>query len=378
MPTHPQTDPQRLLVVKLADIGDALTITPALGALRRAHPAATLHVLTTPGGAAVLRDLALHDGVIVFPKQRFDRLGGLVRPASLAAAARLWRQLRSGGYDTVLLLHHLTTRFGRLKYRALVAATGAPTVLGLDNGHGTFLTAHVADRGFGAQHESDYWLAVAVLAGAAPTGQLQAPVAPYPLPAAALRIALHPGSGGFAPARRWPVARWAAVAAVLLAEGAQVILVGGPEEAALRQQLIAQLPDRAGLVDLGGRTSLPELGDVLRQSQLFLGGDSGVLHLAAAVGTPVVAPYGPTDPRAWGPWSGQPWHTAQALPHGVTVLSNGPHTALHAPLACSPCIYRGFALGQPAGCPDRTCLERITVVDVLAAIRQQLEATHAA
>jgi ADP-heptose:LPS heptosyltransferase len=111
---------------------------------------------------------------------------------------------------------------------------------------------------------------------------------------------------------------------------------------------------------------------VLRQCDLFVGNDGGVLHLAASAGTPVVAPYGPTDPRAWGPWAPEPWRCVRAYPNGVEVLRSGPHTTLKAAIACSPCIYRGMGLGTPNGCPDRTCLERITVVQVLETVRDRL------
>jgi ADP-heptose:LPS heptosyltransferase len=103
-----------------------------------------------------------------------------------------------------------------------------------------------------------------------------------------------------------------------------------------------------------------------------VGNDGGVLHLAASAGTPVVAPYGPTDPHAWGPWAPEPWRCVRAYPNGVEVLRSGPHTTLKAAIACSPCIYRGMGLGMPNGCPDRTCLERITVTQVLETVRDRL------
>ncbi|MBA3944726.1 MAG: glycosyltransferase family 9 protein [Herpetosiphonaceae bacterium] len=376
MSTGPQITPQRILVVKLADLGDALATTPALGALRQGLPAATIHLLTTPAGEQALRTLSLYDDLIIFPKHRFDSPPALLKPANLLAGLLLWQRLAYGHYDTVLLLHHLTTGFGTLKYRLLARATGAQHILGLDNGRGNFLTAAVPDLGFGRKHESDYWLAVVGLLQIATAAMplLGPPPVGAVLPAHAERyqVALHPGSGTFAPARRWPVARWAALADRLLADSIAVVLVGGPEEAELRRTFLSLLHQPQALRDWGGRTTFAELGGLLRQCDLFLGNDSGILHLAAAVGTPVVAPYGPTDPHAWGPWSEQPWTTVATKPNGVVVLQAGPHITLRATIACSPCIYRGYTLGTPAGCPDRTCLERITVAQMYEVVHARL------
>ena len=373
-----------MLVVKLAEIGDALLITPALRALRHGLPSARIDVLTTAGGAAVLRGTGLCDDVVAFDKHRFDTLAGVLRPANLWYAAGLGRQLSSAGYDAVVLFHHLSTRFGALKYAAFCYASGAPRRLGLDNGRGFFLTESVRDRGYGAQHELDYALEVAGLLipspdrgtpvftpGDAERRQAAKLVAAVPGVERPL-IALHPGSGAYAPARRWMTPRFAALADALVEDGARIVLVGGAEEAGLRRSLIEQMRHHDCVADLGGRTSLGELSALLAMCTLFVGNDGGVLHLAATAGTPVVAPYGPTDPRAWGPWAPEDWRVEHRFANGVEVLRSGAHTTLKAAIPCSPCIYRGTNLGSRNGCPDRTCLERITVEQVLDTVRRRL------
>ena len=283
----------------------------------------------------------------------------------------------------MLLFHHLSTAFGALKYAAFCGATAAPQRLGLDNGRGFFLTHTVRDEGYGARHEMDYALSVA---------RLLVPDAPRPAPVFPVSgdehrratqllgsidtangpvIALHPGSGGYAPVRRWPVARYATLADTLIERGATIVLVGGEEETDLRRSLLAQMRHAQRVLDIGGRTSLGELVAVLGRCTLFVGNDGGIMHLAATAGVPVVAPYGPTDPHSWGPWSTQPWHTVHRYANGIEVLRAGPHTTLKAALACSPCIYRGTSLGSPAGCPDRTCLDRISVAQMLDCIGEK-------
>ena len=376
--------PERLLVVKLAEIGDVLLIMPALKALREGLPRTSIDVLTTASGAAVLGGSGLYDEIILFDKHRFDTPRDLLRPVNLWYALQLGRKLHRRRYDAVMLFHHLATRFGSLKYAAFCYATGAPRRLGLDNGRGFFLDEAVQDQGYGVHHELDYALSVARLLvpeaeRAAPTF---APSEQETSRAHALLaqsrdgsgplIALHPGSGVYAPARRWPAARFATLADHLIADGAQIVLLGGAEERTLREAVLSQMRYVSGVTDLGGRTTLGELLAVLRQCELFVGNDGGVLHLAASAGTPVVAPYGPTDPHAWGPWAPESWRCVRAYPNGVEVLRSGPHTTLKAAIACSPCIYRGMGLGTPNGCPDRTCLERITVTQVLETVRDRL------
>ncbi len=383
MNTPVTTAPQRILVVTLADLGDALLTTPALQELRRAHPLARVTVLTTPAGRAALERLTCYDELIVFDKRRFDDPRHLLRPANLRDALGLWRRLRDR-YDACVILHHLTTRFGALKYAALAAASGASRRYGLDNGRGWFLTDRVRDDGFGARHQAEYWLAVVRLLGGAYDSQPPLPIfrtthaaeararALYEALGGRPTIAIHPGSGAFAPARRWPPPRWGALADALIEDGYTIVVIGGSEEADLRRSMLAAMTHADRVIDLGGRTTLPELAAVLRRCILMIGNDSGLTHLAGSVGTPVVGVFGPTDPRAWGPYGGDSWTVLESFPNGVELLQSGPHRALKAAIACSPCIYRGHRLGTPAGCPDRTCLQRIEVRQALVVVRRRL------
>src|SRR6266581_2027604 len=156
-----------ILVVKLATIGDLLLATPALRALRETYPQARIDLLVTPASAGLLDGWEVIDRLIVLDKYLFDYPQQLLKnPRNLLRLRPLWRELRDGHYDAVLLMHHLTLFFGRLKYQALMRATGARWRIGLDNGHGWFLNVRVKDKGFGAMHEAEYNLAVAEAVGA--------------------------------------------------------------------------------------------------------------------------------------------------------------------------------------------------------------------
>src|SRR5947209_12727057 len=156
-----------ILVVKLATIGDLLLATPSLRALRETYPQARIDLLVTPASAGLLDDWAVIDRVIVLDKYLFDYPQQLLKnPRNLLRLRPLWHNLRDGDYDAVLLLHHLTLFFGRLKHQLLMRATGAKWRIGLDNGHGWFLNVRVKDDGCVAMNEADYNRAVAKVAGA--------------------------------------------------------------------------------------------------------------------------------------------------------------------------------------------------------------------
>ena len=364
MPPAP-SPPSRLLAIKLADLGDVLNITPALRALRQSFPQARIDALVNPHTAMILADSGLVDEVVLFPKTRFEGLTPLL-PTAWKPLAGYLRMLRGRGYDTVVNFHHLTTRLGRAKQRALVSATGARTIVGLDNGHGRWLTLPVEDRGFGYKREVEYWLELARALGAAtPDLSLHLPLSDDEQAQADALLSenglepkdfavFHPGSGGFSLARRWDPPKFAALAAALYRRhGIPTVLVGTPADDV--DAVLAA--GRSPLIDLSGRTSFRVLAGVLTRARLFVGADSGVMHLAAAARTPLVAIFGPTNHRAWAPWT----------PYS-------PSRVVRLDLDCAPCAYVGHAVGQREGCAARTCLADLTVDHVLAAAEEMLAA----
>lgn len=369
----------RILVVKLAGIGDLLLATPALRALRETYPQAKIDLLVTPDSAGLLNDWDVINDVIVLDKYGFDYPGQIIKnPRALLPLRDVWRRLRAGRYDAVLLFHHLTLRFGRLKHQVLMRATGAKWRVGLDNGHGNFLNVRIEDQGFGALHEAEYCLAVAAAVGAQTTERhLSLPISEderkqatqilhedddlagmlHPV------IAMHPGSGGYSTARRWPPERFAALADRLYADfGGQLLLVGGPEEVELHQQIIDLMQSHMPVRSLAGKGSIKVAAAVLEQADLFIGNDAGLMHIATAVKTPVVAIFGLSNHKAWGPYTGE-----ASTKRAVVVRQN---------LPCMPCFYRKQSLGMPDGCATRDCLTTLKVDTVAEAARNILREGH--
>jgi ADP-heptose:LPS heptosyltransferase len=113
-----------ILVVKLAGIGDLLLATPALRALRETYPQARIDLLVTPDSAGLLNGWEVINNIIVLDKYVFDHIKQVVKhPQVLLSLKDFWSTLQAGGYDAVLLLHHLTLPFGRLKHQLLMRAT---------------------------------------------------------------------------------------------------------------------------------------------------------------------------------------------------------------------------------------------------------------
>lgn len=333
----------RLLCVQWAAIGDLLLTTPALSALRQAHPDAHIGLLTTASAAPVVAGTGLVDAIYELPRFEVFR----------RETIDVFRQIRRDRYDTVMFCHRLTTRAGAYKYAALGYFSGAGRRVGLDNGRGWFLTDKLPDAGFGSEHQAESWLRLASVFGAnpAPRPSIIAREA-YPLSGERRRIAVHAGSGDFSAARRWPVETLASAINTLSAElDAQVVVVGaeGDDSPALIERLTGPY------IDLTGKTSVPQLSDVLTQCDLYIGSDSGVTHIAASVGTPTIAVFGPTNHKAWAPWS----------PAGnVALVRTTP--------GCAPCFYVDHELGAREGCPARTCLQMVSPEVVVSAARQLL------
>ena len=359
----------RILAIRVGDMGDALLATPMLRALRTRYPAARIDMLISASAATLLAECPLIDQLYTLPQSPPSSRASLVRLSSVSDGARLAGILRAVRYDAVIFANHLTLPSGRRWRRALAAMIGAPLTAGLDNGHGDFLRLRVADAGFGAHHEVEYALALAASLDATLPDDERAPrladlgwdgVQPVALaPGEAPRVVLHPGSGAYSLARRWPAGRYVQLARALRVEfSASVTLIGGMEERDLATSIIESLDAPTWITSAAGETSPRLLAETLAGAHLFIGNDSLPAHLATAAGVPVIAIFGPSNARAWAPY-------APSEPERVVIIRRSD-------LPCSPCIYRGHELGTPQGCPPRSCLTELEIGPALQAARRLL------
>jgi ADP-heptose:LPS heptosyltransferase len=268
----------------------------------------------------------------------------------------LVRALRAARFDLCIALH------GR-PAGMLALLSGARYRVGYGAHAYPFAFTHpVAGRRYARrQHEVDYCLDLARAVGAdgdaVPRLRLPPAIAPPPaLAGDTPYLVIHPGASNGA-AKRWPAAAWARVARqVVKTLGARVVVSGGDGERALVEGVVAAAGP--GVVPrVGG--SLLDLAALLAGARAVLAGDTGPLHLAAALGRPVVGVYGPTDPVQTGPRS----------PRAAVVRR---------PVACGPC----YDLTAPADCklPDQAtvCMRDLDADAVLLALRRLLGRENAA
>ncbi len=344
---------ERYLLVQLADIGDLALTTPAIAALRAARPSARLELFASEPALPLMPE-GLIDKAIPF-----KRPPGQSASRAFFTRANLRQLLSIAGrqYDAVVFFHHFSLRAGLLKFWLIAKASGARRVIGLKGKHGRFLTDYVLDEGFGARHQAQYWLDLVALLGASaaprPAQVRRAAFSHKALESDKPKVVIHAGSGGYSLARRWPPAHFAAVARQLKAQyDAQITIVGQPADDG---QTVADSLDFA-VLNLVGQTNLPQLAQVIAQADLFIGADSGVMHIAAATGTPVLSIFGASNAAAWRPWT---------LEGRAEVLRSG--------VACSPCSYVGLGIGARAGCAARTCMKLVSPAQVYAAAGRLLD-----
>jgi len=340
-----QFKPRRILVMKLDHLGDVLLATPVFSNLRHAYPETQIHALVGSWGAAVIRNHPGVDEIIQYNARFFCRSG---RPTPLREVLQLFRKLRWQKYDLLIDLRGdwLTTIFALLKvapYRLeraslqiahklryfkftdshevernldVLRSAGIPTPFNTPTFHVTFDDQRWAD---------DFLTDLGVVTER-------------------LLIAIHPGSP--IALKRWRAERYAAVADWLIANKmAQILFVGVSSElpmiAAIRKQM------RGKSFNIAGETGLSQFAAILKRCALFIGNDSGPMHLAAAVGTRTIGLYGPSAPERFGPVGAHCW-------------------AIRRKPDCPPCMGTSCKFGGEG------CMKEIEVGDVIRTVERQL------
>ena len=334
---------QKVLVVRLRSIGDTVLSTPSLFALRRFLPNAQIDILVEDWVAPVLDEHPHVDNVVVLER------GGFV------SRVRMALELRSIGYDVVYNLHGGTTA------TFLTRATGASHRVGLKTYQYAQLHNHPAPSplllwGQQKTHSVEQQLALLGWTGVPVTDRPRTHLAVTAAAVAAVnerlveaaladrQIALiHPATA-FA-TKQWATENFARVAESLAGRGIAPVVIGAPHE----REIINALMDESSIRIISLDLSLPEVAALAARSQIFVGNDSGIAHIAAAVGTPSVVIFGSSNVAHW-----RPWNKAAA----EVVLEEMP---------CQPC--HGYFCEK---FPQPECILRVPVERVVAAIDKTL------
>jgi len=325
----------RRILIRLPNwLGDALMARPLLHAVRKAHPGAEIRAVGPAPILELLRDDAGFDSGDPWPAGGDER-------------KQMRQRLRAWGPDAALVLP--------FSFSSASFALGTGARLRVGYGHelrGFMLTRALRRPARGELHLSREYLALGGPIGVQP-GLLPAlvPSTVGRAAAAALldrvapgvsRIAVMAPRSAYGPAREWPAERFAALARLLAARGTAVIFCGTAAERATCEEVAARAG--AGAVSLAGETDLPTLAALVQRAALAVCNDSGLAHLAGAVGTPTITLYGSTSSA----WTG-------ALGPQVRIVQHPP--------VCSPCFRRTCRIGY-------RCLTSISVDEVDGACRE--------
>ncbi len=351
--------PRRVLAIKFYGLGNVALIVPTLTALREAG-IAEIDFLTLPGNAELLRRSGLVREVLSV------RVGGFADFARSVVA--LFRRLWSGRYDAVLDFEQFMKLSGIFAF-----LTRAPVRIGFNTegqARGWLYSHRVAYAD--TDHMADIFLRLAAPLGiGAPTHasplaiddddrqRLQSRLAEIGLEAGEPRarlLTLHVGTGpnfDRIALKRWPADRFAALADALIARhGARIVFTGvGAEESVLIDKVLAEMREKSYAKSACDRLGMGELLALIEASEFVVSNDTSVMHLSGLVGTPVVAFFGPTAPRSYGPRG----------PHDVVFWEG---------LYCSPCLSN-YNL-KMSRCVDPVCMRSIEVSAVLARLEAGL------
>ena len=334
---------RRVLVIRLRSIGDTVLATPSLFALKRFLPHAQLDILVEDWVAPLLANHPHVDNVIELER------GGVVKRMSVA------REIRSARYDVVYNLHGGTTA------TFLARATGARYRVGFKtyqyaNLHTVLAPSPLLLWGQQKTHSVEQQLALLGWTGVPVSDRPRTRLGIAPeaagsviqhLAAAGLddrKIALLHPAAAFA-TKRWATRNFARVAEYVAERGYAPVAIAAPHEA----EIIDELVNEASVPILSLDLSLPEVSALASRAQLFVGNDSGIAHIAAAVGTPSVVIFGSSNIAHW-----RPWHRAAA----EVVVEEMP---------CQPC--HGYFCEK---FPQPECILRVPVAKVIAAIERCL------
>lgn len=374
-------DFSRILLIKLSAVGDVIHTFPVLNKLRRRYPTARIDWLIKPAMADLVRHHPGVNDVLLFAQDEWAKpwRNGF---SGVRSFTKLAAHIRAARYDLVIDLQ------GQLRSAVFARLSGAPVRIGFDRPRASVWQA--SQRALPAEAYKHCWRGAREGAWLAYTHRIRVPtldlhavdrnlmVAPMlgiddggvdfsfvipPTAAAKVDRLLHDhgldaAAGSrlvfIAPGTIWETKHWtpegfASVARYFLGRGFSVALTGSAREMDACNAVAQAAP---GSVNLAGRTTLTELAALVRRSAIVLSNDSGPMHIAVALGRPVVSIFGPTDPLWAGPY-------------------RQPDAAVSAGLACSPCYLRLLRR-----CPHgHACMSSISSEAVTALMEKNLAET---
>jgi ADP-heptose:LPS heptosyltransferase len=347
---------RKILVIKFWGMGSIVLATPALRALKKTYPACSVTFLTFEQNEAVCKMVKSIDHVYSY---RADSLA-----AFLASFCNLVLFLRREKFDVVLDLEFFAN------FTSIITAlSGARITVGFHTPKLWRVSFYTNKIAFDQRHITEIFLKASQALGANADGYqldglegedgaagapLEQILAENDVANTDQLICININASSLDYKRRWPLEYYRELIQRILTSfrSLRIVLIGSKEEAPYVAALMSSLPPSPHLVNLCGLISVRQLVLLLHRSHLFIGNDSGPLHLAAAAGIPTVSFFGPETPALYGP-------------------RGDSHTVLYKNIACSPCL-NVYNSKDNSSCRNNVCLKSIGVEEAWVAVRERL------
>lgn len=327
---------KRLLILRWGGVGDLLLTLPAVYSARRAFPSAHVAITANPDTIALASTPEYGDEFLEFEWA----IGGGPVASKEAARSRMMRKFRE--FDLIVNYHSIGPIGGLLQECGVHSQTFDDAVFS-------------GERRHASEHFCDFLRKISVPSiYSRPKVYLSQDERQFALNYLTrlgiecgrdCTVAVHPGSGD--PRKRWFPDRYRKVITAMAGRGAKILLLTGPEEVKFVELVVEGIPPRNLFVvrDLPIR----KVAAIIERATLFLGNDSGLMHLASSVGTPIVALFGPSDPVTWGPVGAR----------NIVLIGNCSRTNLNAE-ECRSCDFQ-------------ECLHSIEADEVVRVVMDRLE-----
>ena len=329
--------PHKILIVKPSSLGDVVHSLPFLNTIRKCFPDAEIHWVIAQGFEGLLEGHPMIERLWVIKKDSWKKIQNATQ--TIQEIKVLFHQLKQEKFDLVIDLQ------GLLRSGVITAATGSPMRIGFAEareGSRVFYT-HTVTGGKNI-HAVDRYLKIAEFLGC----DISEILFPFPVSQSPSSLILHPSSfnapDGYTvivPGARWKTKRWPAEQFGKLASllPIKTVIVGSRSDNDIADEIVTLSKGKS--ISLAGKTDLKVLVDIMRRAQFVVSNDSGPMHIAAALGVPVYAIFGPTDPGRTGPYGAG-------------------HTVIRSDTPCAPCFRKT--------CHDIKCMKSISADEVFKII----------
>jgi heptosyltransferase I len=336
--------PHKILIVKPSSLGDIVHSLPFLNALSKCFSTAEIHWVIAKGFEGLLEGHPMIYRLWIIKKDSWKKVRNA--RSTIQEIKLLFRQLKQEKYDLVIDLQ------GLLRSGMITSATGSPLRIGFKEareGSRVFYTDTV--EGGKNIHAVERYLKMAEFLGC----NISEIVFPLPVSKSPSSLILHPSSydvhpssfinsdgyAVFIPGARWKTKRWPAEKFGRLASllNVNTVIIGSKSDSSIADQIVALSNGKA--VSLAGKTELKDLINIIGRARFAVSNDSGPMHIAAALGIPVFAIFGPSDPVRTGPYG------------------KG-HTIIRSNEICSPCFRKS--------CDNVKCMKNVTAEEVFKTI----------